>query len=289
MIAPAIRSDEAKSTMSPVARLRVLPSPSLKNGRKMLTPLRLLDLLEEARRAAVLEERKKIARDLHDTLAQGFTGVIVQLEAADDALLAGEYKAAARHVLRAATLAREGLSETRGCVHGLRPQALEGTTLDDALRRVVAGATEGTSVHTSVQIRGRVCDVPRQFHTNLLHIAQEALSNTLKHARATSFSVRLSVSEKELRLEFRDNGLGLRPTADHGGVGLAGIRERVQEIGGRLSVISSWGGGTRIIVTRPFPRRSQPVGAATHCYPESGRNRCDFSAAVNSLACARFS
>jgi signal transduction histidine kinase len=244
--------------------------------------------LEEARRAAVLEERGRIARDLHDTLAQGFTGIIIQLEAADEAHLAGDSETAAKHLRRAANLARQSLSDTRRCVHGLRPQALEQMPLDEALKRSIADATEGTTVRASVQIRGRVGDVPPDCQTHLLRIAQEALSNTLKHARATSFCVRLSVTERQLRLEFRDNGVGIGAIPHrHSGIGLSGIQERVREIGGMVNAIRLRTGGTRILVTVAYPGAILPIRVAASPYPESSSNRCDLPVAANSLACAR--
>lgn len=227
----------------------------------MLATLHLNDLLEETRRTAVLAERKRIARDLHDTLAQGFTGVIIQLDAAEDAILAADSNAAATHVLRAAGLARESLREMRRCVHGLRPHVLEEGSFCQALEKTIRSATEGTVLRTKFQLRGAVRELPPLWQDHLLRIVQEALSNTLKHARATRFQVRLIFTSGSVRLEIRDDGRGFDETAAHDGIGLLGARERTEQMMGTLAVTSSRHGGTRILVTVPSNRLVECSGA----------------------------
>ena len=206
------------------------------------------ELAEQRRHAVVLEERTRMARDIHDTLAQGFTGVIIQLDTSVEALRDEEPEEAAKHIRRARELARESLTEARRSVHALRPQALETATLADALRAIITNTTAGTSLRTDFQLQGEPRELQPAVEENLLHIGQEALSNALKHARATKFQARLSFDSDEVRLELRDNGKGfVVDCANGGGIGLIGMRERAEQIGATLAVTSKPGKGTKIL------------------------------------------
>jgi PAS domain S-box-containing protein len=218
--------------------------------------IQLTESAEQSRQAAVLEERNRMARDIHDTLAQGFTGVIIQLEAAEDAILGGHEKEADKHLHRAADLARQSLREARRSVRALRPQALADKTLWDALKAIIKNTTVGTALHTEFQLRGKQRELSQILQENLLHIGEEALTNTIKHAHASRFDTRLSFNAKKVRLELRDNGDGFKAEDQHDGFGLAGMRERVEQIGGTLRITSSRGKGTKIIVVSPY---SQPA------------------------------
>jgi len=200
----------------------------------------------------VFEERNRMARDIHDTLAQGFTGVIVQLEAAEDAFSCGCRKEANDHLHRAGELARRSLSEARRSVHALRPQALQEHNFWDALKGIIKNTTFGTALHTKFEAQGKLPELPRPWQENLLHIGQEALTNTLKYAHARNFETRLSYKAKELSLELRDDGDGFKVKERHDGVGLTGMRERVEQMGGELKITSSRGKGTKITVVLPF-------------------------------------
>jgi len=213
--------------------------------------LQLNEFAEQGRRAAVFEERNRMARDIHDTLAQGFTGVIVQLEAAEDAVSCGCRKEADDHLHRAGELARRSLSEARRSVHALRPQALQEHNLWDALKGIIKNTTFGTALHTSFAAQGRLPNLPQPWQENLLHIGQEALTNTLKYAHANNFETRLSYRAKKLCLELHDDGDGFKVRDRHDGVGLAGMRERVEQMGGELKINSSRGKGTKITVLLP--------------------------------------
>src|SRR6202040_821194 len=160
------------------------------HAHQVMLALRLNEFAEQGRRAAVFEERNRMARDIHDTLAQGFTGVIVQLEAAEDAVSCGHQKEADRHLHRAADLARQSLKEARRSVHALRPDALKRDNFWDALKGIIKGTTAGTALHTTFELRGKVPKLPPIWQENLLHIGQEALTNTLKYAHAKSFRTR---------------------------------------------------------------------------------------------------
>jgi len=206
------------------------------------------ELAEQRRHAVVFQERTRMARDIHDTLAQGFTGVIIQLDTSVEALRDEEPEEAAKHIGRARELARESLTEARRSVHALRPQALENATFADALRAIITNTTAGTSLHADFQLKGEPRELQPAVEENLLHIGQEALSNALKHARATKFRARLSFDSHAVRLELHDNGRGFVVDCANGeGIGLIGMRERAEQIGATLAVTSKPGKGTKIL------------------------------------------
>jgi PAS domain S-box-containing protein len=220
--------------------------------------IQLNEFAEQSQQAAVLKERNRMARDIHDTIAQGLTGVIVQLQAAEDASSKGYKKQSREHLQNAQELARLGLREARRSVRALRPQALEEATFWEALKNVIKNTTAGTSVETEFQLRGKMRDLPPVAQENLLHIGQEALTNTLKYARATRFETRLSFNAKEVRLDLRDNGTGFKKNGRHNGFGLTGMRERVEQIGGSLTIASARGKGTKIVVVLPDKQAAVP-------------------------------
>src|SRR5205085_9790740 len=172
--------------------------------------IQLNQFAEQSQQAAVLEERNRMARDIHDTLAQGFMGVIIQLEAAEDSISCGQQKEADEHLRRAAELARRSLNEARRSVHALRPEALTRDNFWEALKGIVKNTTAGTSLHTRFELRGRLRRLSPMWQENLLHIGQEALTNALKHAHPRNFETRLIFNSKAFRLELRDDGNGLR-------------------------------------------------------------------------------
>jgi PAS domain S-box-containing protein len=223
---------------------------------QVMLAIQLNEFAEQGRRAAVFEERNRMARDIHDTLAQGFTGVIVQLEAAEDAISCGSRKEGDAHLHRAGQLARDSLSEARRSVHALRPRALETHNFWDALKGIIKNTTVGTSLHTKFAAQGKLPTLPQAWQENLLHIGQEALTNTLKYARARNFETRLSYKAKELRLELRDDGDGFKIKEQNDGVGLTGMRERVEQMGGTLTLKSQRGKGTNIVVVLPYQERA---------------------------------
>ena len=218
---------------------------------QVMMALQLNEFAEQGQRAAVLEERNRMARDIHDTLAQGFTGVIVQLEAAEDAISCGYRKEADNHLHRAGELARQSLSEARRSVHALRPRALEEHNFWEALKGTIKNTTVGTALHATFEARGKLPELPQRWQENLLHIGQEALTNALKYAHARNFKTRLTYKAKELRLELRDDGHGFKVKDRHDGVGLSGMRERVEQMGGELEITSARGKGTKITVVLP--------------------------------------
>ena len=211
------------------------------------------DLIEQQREAAILKERTRMARDIHDTLAQGFTGVIVQMEAAEEALLEEDSEHAIGHVHRARELARESLREARRSVHALRPQALEKAPFADALEAIIKNTAAGTALRTEFRITGKPRELAPLVEENLLHIGQEALTNSLKHAHATKFQAQLSFNPDAVYLELQDNGDGFNVgNSNGGGFGLIGMKERAEQIGATVEVSSKPGAGTSIVAVSPY-------------------------------------
>ncbi len=213
--------------------------------------IQLTRLSAQSRQSAVMAERNRMARDIHDTLAQGFTGVIVQLEAVEEAMSRNQGMKASGHLDRAGELARESLREARRSVQALRPQALEEKQLSEALKDLIEKMTRGTTMHAEFTLQGKRRKLPPEWETNLLRIGQEVLTNVLRHARASEFKVLLVFDSSEIRLELRDNGCGFNPQRKHEGFGLQGMRERAEGMGGRLTIQSAAGKGTAISIVLP--------------------------------------
>jgi len=195
--------------------------------------------------AGRLAERQRLAADIHDTLAQGFTSIVMLIQAAQ-ADLDGTHPQAIRHLDLAAQTARENLAEARALVAGLAP-ALEGGTLSDALRRL----SQAPGVDASFVLSGIPRPLPMATEVVLLRVCQEALANVRKHAAADSAAVRLGYEQDVVRLEVTDDGTGFDPERVSGGYGLGGMRARVAEAGGTLTVDSSPGAGTRVSAKVP--------------------------------------
>lgn len=218
--------------------------------------IQLMRLSQQSREAAVIAERNRMARDIHDTLAQGFTGVIVQLEAAADASTEGLTKDANAHIARASDLARGSLQEARRSVRALRPLVLEEKDLGGALEDLLKKMTTGTELHTELLLEGVPRALPALWGENLLRIGQEVLTNSMRHASATEFKARLSFAQNQVRLVLRDNGRGFDPTRKNDGFGLVGIRERVEAMRGQL-MIRSDSDGTTISINLPYGNNTE--------------------------------
>jgi signal transduction histidine kinase len=220
--------------------------------------IQLTRLSAQARQSAVMAERNRMARDIHDTLAQGFTGVIVQLEAVEEAMSQNQAVKASGHLNRAGDLARESLREARRSVQALRPQALEEKPLSEALKDLIEKMTGGTTVQAEFTLRGQPRELPAEWEANILRIGQEVLTNVLRHARASEFKVQLAFDSREIRLEMRDNGRGFDPGGRHEGFGLQGMRERAEGMGSQISIQSGEGKGTVISIILPLTTASEP-------------------------------
>jgi PAS domain S-box-containing protein len=211
---------------------------------------------EQRRRAVILEERTRMARDIHDTLAQGFTGIIVQLEVVANAISRSKPKKVNKCLQRAADLARRSLNEARRSVHALRPEVLEHVNFWEALKGIIKNTAAATTIRTKSRLRGKLPQLRLDWQEDLMHIGQEALTNALKYAHADTFETRLVCHAKKLCLEFQDDGDGFNIKDQHDGVGLTGMRERVAQMGGELKITSARGKGTKITVVLPCNGRS---------------------------------
>ena len=191
-------------------------------------------------------ERQRLAADIHDTLAQGFTSILMLIQAAQ-ADLGGSHPRAAGHLDLAARTARENLAEARVLVADLTPGHLEGSTLAAALSRL----SEAPGIDATFDLSGTPRTLPMATEVVLLRVCQEALANVRKHARARSAAVRLGYCPDTVSLEISDDGAGFDPARTGGGFGLSGMRTRVTEAGGTLTVSSSPGSGTSVRATVP--------------------------------------
>jgi len=205
--------------------------------------------------ALVLDERARLAREIHDTLAQGFVGISSQLDAVA-LTLNGRLDTARRHLDVARKMARHSLTEARRSVMDLRASALEGHHLPAALSEAARQWTAGTPVQVHVEVAGVTPELPEEMEQHLLRIAQEAVANTVKHARAREVRISLAMDDGRLRLSVADDGQGFEQTdafSEIGGhFGLLGMRERAERLGGKLELHSTPGQGTQVEVKVPL-------------------------------------
>ncbi len=219
--------------------------------------LQLSQLAGRSRRAAMLEERTRIAREIHDTLAQGLAGIIVQLQAATNPHTTEPVDRAA-HIETALTLARHSLSEARRSVQALRPADLAGADVAGALQALVQRLGTQAAAAVDCAVRGAPAPLPEAVEAELLRIAQEALTNALIHADAARISVELVFEQGRLRLLVADDGRGFAPAAvPVGHFGLVGMRERAERIGAVCAIRSAPGQGCSVVVTLPLERGGQ--------------------------------
>lgn len=223
--------------------------------------IQLMRLMDETRHTSTLMERNRIARDLHDTIAQGLTGVIVQLEAAADASARGLRTDADDHAARARELARESLQDARRSVNALRPRPLEEKDLCVALRDLADRLTHGTGTDVEFKVYGRPLLLQPRWEENLLRIGQEAVTNAVRHGSPTRLSIHLAFEPAVLKLSLRDNGKGFVPERRHDGFGLRGMTERVGEMGGEIMIDSKLGVGTEVLVVLPVKDAAGGDGA----------------------------
>ncbi|MDV9174471.1 sensor histidine kinase [Streptomyces sp. W16] len=213
-------------------------------------------LLVQAREAGVADERRRLAAEIHDTIAQGLTGIIAQLQVVANA---PDLTTARTHLDRASELARHSLGEARRSVQNLAPVALEHDGLPEALKNTVAEWGERTGVRAEFTVTGITEQLHDEVSATLLRIAQEALSNAARHARATRVGVTLSFLGEDVILDIRDDGQGFDPLAlpertRTGGFGLDGMRARAERIAGTLAVESEPGHGTALSARVPLVR-----------------------------------
>ena len=221
---------------------------TLAMSHQAMLAIQLIRLSELSRETAVVAERNRMARDIHDTLAQGFTGIIMQLEAAKGAAAQGNPAEVTDRISRASELARSSLGAARRSVRALRPRALRDGRLAMALQDLLKGMTEGTGLNADFKAEGDERRIPTEYEEGLLRIAQESLTNTVKHAQARIFTATLIVSADQIRLQLVDDGCGFDPQAESDGFGLIGMKERVDQMGGQFIIRSKVGAGTEILV-----------------------------------------
>ena len=220
-------------------------------------------LNDQARQAAVLEERNRIARDIHDTLALGFTGVVVNLEAASRTLRKQTVDQALEHIEHARGLAQACLEEARLSVGALRPEAQKHADLIDALRAQLKRVEASGTLEARLSVSGDRSALPRRVESELLRIAQECITNVLRHARAKRVDVSLSFRPHKLCLAVIDDGVGFELDAHHDGFGLLGMHERAERIGANLLVASRAGQGTRVETVVPMKPAAPAASSAS--------------------------
>ncbi|MFQ5932369.1 MAG: GAF domain-containing protein, partial [Nitrospiraceae bacterium] len=206
-------------------------------------------LYEQASQLAVLEERQRLARELHDSVTQEIYGVTMFAEAAGRLLAHGKQAQATEHLRDLQASAQEALGEMRLLIYELRPPVLDQVGLEGALQARLE-AVEGRSGLNTQLVTSGDGELPREVQESLYGIAREALNNSLKHAHASSLSVNLLVTDPSIRLEIAEDGVGFDPNGDRqeGGLGIRGMQERAEQIGGRLSIKSKPGEGTSVVV-----------------------------------------
>jgi signal transduction histidine kinase len=216
-----------------------------------------------------------MAREIHDTIAQGLTAILTQLEAADGT--AGDPRAVRSRLDTARAMAKESLTEARRSVQALRPAPLHESQLPAALRDVAAAWSRTSGVPVAVSVTGGSRPLHTEVETTLLRVAQEALANVGKHASAARAGVTLSYMEDVVALDVRDDGRGFDPgpaDSSGGGFGLIAMRQRVTRLAGDFAVETAPGQGTGISATVPaIPAiPAGPAGPASPESPESPAN-----------------
>src|SRR3984893_13998906 len=234
-------------------------------------------LLTQDREAGAGDERQRMAREIHDTIAQGLTGIVTQLEAAQQTTHDAERE---RRIDNAKRLARDSLAEARRSVQALRPQALENSRLPEALADEVARWSVTSGVAGEVETTGEARALHPEVEVTLLRVAQEALANVAKHARASRAGVTLSYMEDVVSLDVRDAGAGFAPppppsgsTANGspagGGFGLIAMRQRVDRLAGQLEIESEPGAGTAVSASLPAIPLGPPPQAIADSPPQA--------------------
>jgi signal transduction histidine kinase len=211
------------------------------------------ELAAAERWTGILTERQRLARDIHDTLTQGFASIALLLDAARDDL--PPKGPATQRVHQALRTARENLAESRRVIAALRPSQLDDSRLSHAVRQLTERLSEETGLAAYTVITGDPVGLGESTETALLRVVQEALTNVRRHAAATEVTVTLSYVEDVVVVDVQDNGAGIADAEPSAGVGLAGMRERVDGLGGTLTIESAPGEGTTIAASIPVVAR----------------------------------
>ena len=213
-------------------------------------------IFDEARDLAVLEERNRMAREIHDTLAQGFTGIVIQLEAGEQAMErdADELRG---HVAMAKSLARECLAEARRSVWNLLPESLEQNPLDVIIQTEVERFAATSKARAGFTLLGMRRQLPAVAQAALMRICQESLSNIGKYASASAVNVTLDFALDTVTLTVADDGVGFDPDAvrieeGRGGFGIIGMRQRARLLRGDVTITSAPGAGAKVEARIPI-------------------------------------
>ena len=214
-------------------------------------------LMEQAKQTGVLQERQRLAHEIHDTIAQGLISIVTHLEAAEQALPQAELPTLRHHFEHARRTARESLTQARRVVNDLRPQALEEAPFLEAIRRLVTTWSSESGIAADLHITGDSQRLPPQIEITLLRVTQEALANVQKHAQASQVHVSLSYMDEMIALDVQDDGIGMGNSASErapsaGGFGLTAMRERVEQWHGSLLLESAPGEGTTLVIQVPI-------------------------------------
>lgn len=242
-------SQDARFCAELEARVQERTVELARSNEALQTEIRARRQAEQGRQAAVLEERNRLAREIHDTLAQAFTGMLIQLGVARR-IASRQPDEAWNLIEHVEELARQGLTAARRSVWALQPEAEEYSDLAHALPRAVAQMTADTPLHGQAFVHGAPRSLPADIGMNLLRIGQEAVSNAIQHAGAQNIFVELTFDVQQVRLCVQDDGQGfdLQRQAEGGGFGLIGMRQRAERIGGQLTIASQPGRGTEVVV-----------------------------------------
>ncbi len=212
------------------------------------------ELLQQSRELAVLDERNRLARELHDSVTQSLYSLTLFSETARQLANAGNQERLAPYLGRIGETSQQALKEMRLLVHELRPMEIEDQGLVGALQQRLESVEKRAGVNAQLQLNGTV-QVPASLEYELYRVAQEALNNSLKHSAATSVMVRVTAGDQHIQIEIEDNGRGFDTEAvgTSGGMGLTTMRERVENLGGRFNVNSQPGAGTKVRIKVPTP------------------------------------
>ena len=212
--------------------------------------------------AATIEERNRLAREIHDTVAQSLTVVSLQVETAETALLSGNVVLAKEMIAAARNQSKKALRETRGAIHDLAPDNLEKTTISEAIEEEARKFALETGVETPFILTGEERTLSQELRRALLRIAQEALNNARRHASANRVRVGLQFGAEKVSLLIEDDGVGFDPAAQsapdtEGGYGLFGMHERARLLNGEAQIESVPGWGTRVRASLPYQTRRE--------------------------------
>jgi signal transduction histidine kinase len=206
------------------------------------------NLMRVEREAGRLTERQRLARDIHDTLAQHFTSIIMHLSAAKYS----NPESVQSEVRQAEDAAREGLNEIRRIVWDMQPEQIEKASLVEAVEELAARWSAENSVQVKMRVTGTPRSLPSSAETALLRISQEAMHNITKHAQAKNVNITFSFMEDLFVMDIADDGLGFDPSKASDGFGLKTMRDRIEELSGLFTIESERGRGTAIAVSLPI-------------------------------------